>query len=218
MTSSTDSVPAAPKRPASKRGTSNGGSRKKHGLRGGTGEANRTAVAILEVLAGLRTPTEAAQSLEISVPRYYVLETRALEGLVAACEPKRLGKQPTPETRIAALEKQLQKAHHECARQQALVRAAQRTVGLSLPAGRSGKRKTGPAPTKPAAGKRRRRRPTVRALRAAKSLRENSSVPPEVKGLEKPVVDGSVRGKSPASEQEHGNGSQGKEAVGNPAR
>ena len=57
MTSSPDSVPAAPKRPASKRGTSNGGSRKKHGLRGGTGEANRTAVVILEVLAGLRTPT-----------------------------------------------------------------------------------------------------------------------------------------------------------------
>jgi hypothetical protein len=49
-------------------------------------------------------------------------------------------------------------------------------------------------------------------------LRENSSVPPEAKGLEKPVVDGSVRGKSPVSEQEHGNGSQGKETVGNPAR
>jgi hypothetical protein len=48
-------------------------------------------VAILEVLAGLRTPAEAAQSLQISLPRYYVLETRALEGLVAGCEPKPLG-------------------------------------------------------------------------------------------------------------------------------
>lgn len=210
MTSSTSSTPSA-----SKRGTSNGASRKKHRLRGGTGEANRIAVAILEVLAGLRTPTEAAQALEISVPRYYVLETRALEGMVAACEPKPLGKQPTPQTRIAALEKDLERARHECARQQALVRAAHRTVGLSLPAGRSGKRKTEPAPV---AGKRRRRRPTVRALRAAKTLRENSSVPPEAKGLEKPVVDGSIRGTSPASEEEHGDGSQGKEAVGSPAR
>jgi hypothetical protein len=49
-------------------------------------------------------------------------------------------------------------------------------------------------------------------------LRENSSVPPEAKGLEKPVVDGSIGGKSSASEEEHGDGSQGKEAVGNPAR
>jgi hypothetical protein len=210
MTSSTHSVPAA-----SKRSASNGSSRKTHRLHGGTGEANRIAVAILEVLAGLRTPTEAAQALEISVPRYYVLETRALEGMVAACEPKPLGKQPTPQTRIAALEKDLERARHECARQQALVRAAHRTVGLSLLTKRSGKRKTEAAP---AAGKRRRRRPTVRALRAAKTLRENSSVPPEAKGLEKPVVDGSIQGKSSVSEEEHGDGSQGKEAVGNPPR
>ena len=123
-------VPTASAPAASKRVASNGSSRKKHRLRSGTGEANRIAVAILEVLAGLRTPAEAAQSLQISVPRYYVLETRALEGLVAACEPKPLGKQRTPQTRIAALEKELQQARHQCARQQALVRAAQRTVGL----------------------------------------------------------------------------------------
>jgi transposase len=36
---------------------------------------------------------------------YYVLETRALEGMVAACEPRPLGKQPSPQTRIDALEK-----------------------------------------------------------------------------------------------------------------
>jgi hypothetical protein len=200
---------------ASKQGSSNAASRNRHGLRGGTGEANRIAVAILEVLAGLRTPTEAAQALQISVPRYYVLETRALEGMVAACEPKRLGKQPTPQTRIAALEKQLQQVRHECARQQALVRAAQRTVGLSLPAKRSGKQKTEPAS---AAVKRRRRRPSVRALRAAKTLRENSSIPPAAEGLEKPVADGSTQGKSALTDKEHDDGSQGKETVGDAAR
>ena len=142
-----------------------------------------------------------------------MLETRALEGLVAACEPKRLGKQPTPETRIAALEKELQRARHECARQQALVRAAQRTVGLTLPATRPGKQKAQPAK------KGRRRRPTVRALRAAKSLRENSSVPPEAEGLEKPLADGSIRDvPTTPRQQEHDDGSQGKETVGDPAR
>jgi hypothetical protein len=177
-------------------------------------------VAILEVLAGLRTPTEAARSLAVSVPRYYVLERRALEGLVAACEPKPLGKQPTPETRIAALEKELQQARHECARQQALVRAAQRTVGLTSPATGPGKQKAEVAKGGAAKGrKRRRRRPTVRALRAAKTLRENSSVPSSAEGLEKPLADGSIRN-APTTrrQQEHDDGSQGKETVGDPAR
>ena len=215
-TAPTVPAPAASQRGSSKRAASNGSSRNKHRLRGGTGQANRIAVAILEVLAGLRTPAEAAQSLQISVPRYYVLETRALEGLVAACEPKPLGKQPTPETRIAALEKELQQARHQCARQQALVRAAQRTVGLTLPAARSGKQKTEPAK---AGRKRRRRRPTVRALRAAQTLRENSSGPPSSEGLEKRVADGSTRGApTTPSQQEHNDGSQGKETVGGPAR
>ena len=101
----------------------------------------------------------------------------------------------------------------------ALVRAAQRTVGLTLPITRPGKQKAEAAKgvaTK--GGKRRRRRPTVRALRAAKSLRENSSVPPSAEGLEKRVADGSTRDASRPSHQEHDDGSQGKEAVGNPAR
>ena len=220
MTSPTTPVPVASKRGASKRAASNGASRKGHRLQGGTGQANRIAVAILEVLAGLRTPAEAAQSLQISLPRYYVLETRALEGLVAACEPKPLGKQPTPETRIAALEKELQQTRHECARQQALVRAAQRTVGLTLPAARTVKQKAeGTKEATKKGGKRRRRRPTVRALRAAKTLRENSSVPPSSKELEKRVADGSTRSApTTPSQQEHHDGSQGKETVGDPAR
>ncbi len=220
MTSPTTPAPAASKRGSSKRAASNGASRKGHRLQGGTGQANRIAVAILEVLAGLRTPAEAAQSLQISLPRYYVLETRALEGLVAACEPKPLGKQSTPQTRIAALEKELQQARHECARQQALVRAAQRTVGLTLPAARPGKQKTEAAKgTAKAGGKRRRRRPTVRALRAAKTLRENSSGPSSSKELEKRVADGSTRSApTTPSQQEHNDDSQGKETVGDPAR
>jgi hypothetical protein len=35
-------------------------------------EAQRFAAAILEVLAGIRTPTDAAAVLGVSVPRYYL--------------------------------------------------------------------------------------------------------------------------------------------------
>ena len=115
-----------------RRGAPKGSRRRGHGIRGGSSEANRLAMAILEVLAGVCTPADAAAALKISLPRYYILEKRALDGLVAACEPKPLGKQPSLETRIAALEKALQKTERECARQQALVRVARRSVGLSV--------------------------------------------------------------------------------------
>ena len=137
-----------------------------HGVQGGTSEANRIAVAILEVLAGTRSPAEAASALKVSLPRYYILETRALEGMVAVCELKPLGKQPSPETRIASLEKELQQARRECARQQALVRVAQRSVGLSAAESQKGK-----TSSKRDRRGRKKRRPVVRALKAADRLR-----------------------------------------------
>jgi hypothetical protein len=136
-------------------------------FQGGTSEANRITVAILEVLAGVRSPAEAAAALKTSLPRYYILETRALEGMVAACEAKPLGKQPSPETRIASLEKELQQARRECARQQALVRVAQRSVGLSA----AEAQKTGKTPSKRDRRGRKKRRPVVRALKAADTVR-----------------------------------------------
>lgn len=54
--------------------------------------AKRSAAVILEVLAGLRTPTEASQALGITAMRYYVLERRGLEGMVAALAPRPKGK------------------------------------------------------------------------------------------------------------------------------
>jgi hypothetical protein len=138
-----------------------------HSARGGTSEANRLAVVILEVLAGQRTPTEAAALLELSLPRYYQLETRAVEGLVAALEPRPLGKQPSLQTRVDKLQKQLDEAQRQTARQQALLRAAQRSLGLKPSAPENAK-----ASDKPAPG-RRKRRPTVRALKAADALKKN---------------------------------------------
>lgn len=136
-----------------------------HGVRGGTSQANRLAAVILEVLAGECSPTAAAGSLEVSLPRYYQLETRALEGMVAALEPRPKGKQPSLAGRLAQLEKQLQQAHRECARQQALVRVTQRSLGLAAqpPTAKD-------SPRRDSAG-RKKRRPMVRALKAARTLR-----------------------------------------------
>jgi hypothetical protein len=136
-----------------------------HTIQGGTSEANRRAVAVLEVLGGLQTPANAAAALGIALPRYYQLETRALEGMVKALEPQRLGKQPSVEGRLNRLQKQLEQARRESARQQALVRATQRSLGLKLASVPNAE-----APTKDRAG-RRKRKPTVRALKAAAVLR-----------------------------------------------
>lgn len=146
-----------------------------HSVQGGSSQANRQAVVILEVLAGVKTPTQAAVDLGTSLPRYYQLETRALEGLVAALEPKPKGKQPLPQNQIAALQRELDQARRACARQQALARVAQRTLAVKL----TPRPKTPPpqaAPSKspePRAGRRRKRRPAVRALKAVQALRKN---------------------------------------------
>jgi hypothetical protein len=127
-------------------------------------EAQRLAATILEVLAGMRSPPEASQVLAISLPRYYQLEARALEGLVAALAPRPMGKQPSLENRVKLLEKQLAAAHRQCARQEALVRVTQRTLGLAMatPAKTT-------APERDPRG-RKKRCPAVRALKAARSL------------------------------------------------
>jgi hypothetical protein len=139
-------------------------------------EAQRCAAGILEVLAGVRTPTAAA-ALGISVPRYYLWEQRALEGLVAACQPRGGGKIVSSRCQILALEKEVGRLKQECARQQALVRATQRTIGLAPPPAPKPAMKAGGK----AAGKRaRKRRPAVRALKAVAALRAASA--PEVDG------------------------------------
>ena len=131
-------------------------------------EAQRLAATILEVLAGVRAPTQAAEALSISLPRYYQLEVRALEGLVTALAPRPKGKQPTLENRVKVLEKELAAARRQCARQEALVRVTQRTLGLSLAATAK--------PVRDAKG-RRQRRPTVRALKAARALAARAQAP-----------------------------------------
>ena len=127
-------------------------------------EARRMGAAILEVLAGVRKPLDAAAALGVSLPRYYLLENRALDGMVDACEPRSRGRRCSPQKRLEQLEQQVVQLQRELARSQALARTTQRTIGLA----------TISRPPVPDGGnaKRRRRKPTVRALKAARQLSE----------------------------------------------
>ena len=136
----------------------------------------KQAACILEVLAGLRTPDQAAISLAVSLPTYYNLETRALRGLILGCAP-------APPGRSMVLSKKLQGAEQRCAelekqvqRHQALLRSAQRSMGLLT------------APEPPPAGKRKTKKPAIRALRVIESLTRTAQVPapPPPEAVENP--------------------------------
>jgi hypothetical protein len=134
-------------------------------------EARRLAAAILEVLAGVRTPVEAAQQLDISVTRYYIDEGRALQGLVAACAPRPRGRLRHPDSELAGLRRECEQLRRQSARLQALLRVAQRTVGLAPAPPPAAK------PDRAGTKKRRQRRPTARALKAAAALQEAEAAP-----------------------------------------
>ncbi len=127
-----------------------------------TPEIRRQAAAILEVLAGARTPTDAAKDLALSLPAYYKLEARAIRGLILACRPPGRGPRPSPELEATRLKRQCQKLQQELQRYQALARAAQRAAGLPAPA---------VVPKDKDAKGRRKRKPAVRALRALAALK-----------------------------------------------
>jgi hypothetical protein len=135
-------------------------------------EAKRLAAAIFEVLAGLRTPTQAAEALTMSLTRYYQVETRALRGLLEACEPRPKGRQVNPDRELAAVRRENQRLLRDLGRQQSLVRVAQRTIGLNPPP---------PPPkttTKTSGKKSRKRKPVVRALALATRLQQEATAEP----------------------------------------
>ena len=125
--------------------------------------ARKVATAILEVLVGGRSPSDAADALSVSLPRYYQLEARALNGLLAACEPRKRGYVRSPERELESTQKKMQQLQRECARHQALARLAQRTIGLAAP-----------ATAKPNdSSKRKKRAPSVRALKVVEALKSD---------------------------------------------
>jgi hypothetical protein len=147
----------------------------------GSREARRTAAVILEVLAGGRTPTSAAEAMKVSLPRYYALEARAIEGLMGACEPRRQGPRVSPEKKIAELERETRQLRSDVQRSQALLRLSQRMVGIP---------KAPEVPRKKTKGKRR-KKPMKRALKAVERMKrvldEPSAAAPPAAPVTPPV-------------------------------
>jgi hypothetical protein len=135
-------------------------------------EARRRGLGILQVFSGIRTPTEASAALGVTLNRYYQLESRAVVGMLRELEPRARGRQRTVSTEMEKLRKAKERAEREAARNLALVRASQRTLGLL------------PAPKKEE-GTKRSRRPRVRAKALIEAI-EAASLP--VAGLERTTV------------------------------
>lgn len=130
----------------------------------GSQEARRRAAGVLEVLAGVHTPADAARALGLTTARYYALEQQALEGLIKGCELKSKGRRQTPERQLEDLRLEVQRLRRECDRQQALARTAQRAVGLSLKRQEQVTTKSGKV--------RKAKKPNARALVAARLLKD----------------------------------------------
>ncbi|MGH9317250.1 MAG: hypothetical protein ACRD1P_09095 [Thermoanaerobaculia bacterium] len=128
----------------------------------GSDGARKAAAVILEVLSGLRGTAEACEALSITPMRYYVLETRALQGLVASLEPRPRGKKRSAEDEVREVRREKQRLERELMRTRALVRVAERTIGIPAAGAKS----------KIAAdGKKKLRRRPERAGRAIAALR-----------------------------------------------
>lgn len=132
--------------------------------------ARRLCAVILEVLGGARTPTDAAGVLGISAARYYVLEARGLRGLLKACQRRSKGRRRSAEFELLRMRGELRKVESERDRLGALLRASQRTLGISAPAKASARPGSAKDGAKPPGPRRQKRRAQVRALRAARSL------------------------------------------------
>lgn len=129
-------------------------------------ETRRRAAAVLEVLGGAKSPPEAAEALGVTLVTYYHLEARALEALVAACEPRPRGRSGSRSGTLEAIRRENERLRHELTRAQSLARAVQKAAGV--------------APEGDDDRPRRRRRRRARALRAADKLlppRETDETP-----------------------------------------
>lgn len=139
--------------------------------------SRKQAAAVLEVLAGLRTPQQASQALGISLPTYFNLETRALGGLIQACAPYPRGRQPSLAPQLHQANTKLAQLEKELGRYRALLRTAQRSVGLAAP----------PLVEPKPRGKGKRKKPAVRALRAIQLLQQPGQTPPSTDSTRDPT-------------------------------
>jgi hypothetical protein len=100
--------------------------------------ARRTATVILEVLGGLRTATAASEVLSLPLARYYVLERRAVLGMVQALGPRPRGRPRSDEERMRQLTAEVERLRAEVTRVESLYRITQRAIGVPSELARPG--------------------------------------------------------------------------------
>lgn len=118
----------------------------------GSDAARRAAALMLEAWSGVRTTQAASEAMGIAVTRFYQLEARALQAVVAAMEPRPRGRQRTTEGELGRLEAEKQRLQRDLERYQSLYRTSQRSLGVvvakPMPAADNarpgGKRRRGP--------------------------------------------------------------------------
>ena len=96
----------------------------------GSVEAKRKAAVMLEALAGLRTTQSASDELDIALARYYVLETRMLQGMIDALEPRARGRKRSHEAEMKLQVEENERLRRELMQLQTLYRATQRALGV----------------------------------------------------------------------------------------
>ena len=145
----------------------------------GSKEAKKVTAVLLEVLSGVMGPQVGCETMGVSLSRYYTLETRGLQGMITALEPRPRGRQSRPEDVISETKRENDRLKRELQRSQSLVRAAERSIGIPrISAAQKGSKISGKGKTK--TGKTRRRIKVVRATRAIAALRKNTeSTTPE---------------------------------------
>lgn len=150
-------------------------------------EARRTAAMILEVLAGLRSAGEASEALGLALARYYVLERRAVSGMVDALGPRPRGRPRSDEERVRQLTGEVERLQGEVARLESLHRLSQRAIGVPTePARRA---RPGRGGRKPSRG-----RAKPRAGRVLARLREQDPAPKAATRAESSSARGAVDG------------------------
>lgn len=149
------------------------------GPRGSDG-AKKAAAVVLEVLTGQRDTGSAGEALGVSLSRYYVLEARAVQGLVKALEPRPKGKQKSPEKALIEARQEVVRLRRDLAATQALLRVTQRGIGLKPAAKREKRSRLGSSTEKVSKVKRRRRmvRRATQVIDRLRSELDNSLPPP----------------------------------------
>lgn len=96
----------------------------------GSEDAKRKMAVILEAIAGLRTIQSACEELGIAAVRYYALETRMLQGMVDALEPRKRGRKVDLQAELDRQRAAAADLERELLRVKALYRTTQRAVGV----------------------------------------------------------------------------------------